>query len=283
MKMKKTVFLGSVLLVSLVCSGVVQAAVVADFDSPGTAYTLAQHGDGPGPSIVPGGPTGSFLRLTNDLTGEQNVIAFDQVPTFTGPQSAGISLSLDFRFPDESTYTGFVEQADGFGIVLLDTATYGVSGPGPAFPSWESPDFAGAVGIGIDIWDWDASNTDQIYVSFDGITVDHVFTPTALTTGVFNQASITILPDGTDATLSMQIIADIHGVPGVPETIFSDLIIPGLYLNAMPDFRAVIGGRTGGAYTTVDIDNINFAPVPEPTTIALLGLGGLSLLRKRRR
>lgn len=49
-------------------------ATVQNFDTAGTAYVLQQTGTPPAATVVPGGPTGSFLQMTSAtaLIGQQN-------------------------------------------------------------------------------------------------------------------------------------------------------------------------------------------------------------------
>jgi len=282
---RATTYLTAVFAVILVLSsGSVQGALIVDFDTPSTPYTITQHGSAPGPASTTGGPTGTFLRLTNDIASQMNTLAFDEVPAFTGPQPDGLEMQFDYRMSEEATHTGCCGQrADGFGVALMATALYGTTGDGPATIPWERPAYAAAFSVGFDIFEDPDFDSDVVTLNWDGLQIaEFATTGMHLNTGVFNQVNITIIPDGTDAKVSVTIIEDIHGSPGAPLTIFSDAVIPGMDMYNLPGFRAVLGGRTGGAYVAADIDNIHFQSIPEPMTIALFGLGGLALLRKRR-
>ena len=64
-------------------------------------------------------------------------------------------------------------------------------------------------------------------------------------------------------------------------TVFSNLST-GAFAPAMGDtfaFNAV----TGASNQDVFLDNINITTVPEPSALVLLGLGSVSLLRRRRK
>jgi len=282
---RATTYLTAVFAVLLVLSsGSVQAALIVDFDTPSTPYTITQHGSVPGPEPTAGGPTGTYLRLTNDRDSQQNTLAFDEVPGFTGPQPGGIEMQFDYRMSEEATHTGCCGQrADGFGVALMATALYGSTGSGPATVPWERPAYAAAFSVGLDIFESPDFDSDVVTLNWDGVQIaDFATTGMHLNTGAFNRVNITVIPDGTNAKVSMTIVEDIFGSPGAPLTIFSDAVIPGMDMYNLPSFRAVLGGRTGGAFVAADIDNINFQSIPEPMTIALFGLGGVALLRRRR-
>ena len=138
-----------------------------------------------------------------------------------------------------------------------------------------------AIGIGFNIHNGgpDISN-NSIYVNLDeapaGAT--QVNAPFDMSTSDFHRAnfSLEFLESG-DALLDLTLTEDINGTPGAPQTVFNDLLLPGV----MPvDFRLGFAGRTGGQNALQQIDNINvtaFAPVPEPASIAIWTLIGLGL------
>ena len=71
------------------------ASTVQDFDNPGTTYTPAKLGAGPGASVQSGGPSNAFLRLAAQDTGtNRNRIAFDQ--TLSGAYDQ-MTAEFDFR------------------------------------------------------------------------------------------------------------------------------------------------------------------------------------------
>ena len=66
-------------VVVLVCAGPLFAGTAQDFDAPGDAYTLGEHGSPPGATVSAGGPTGNFLRLVpGSATNVVNTIGFDR-------------------------------------------------------------------------------------------------------------------------------------------------------------------------------------------------------------
>ncbi|MBC8108188.1 MAG: PEP-CTERM sorting domain-containing protein [Anaerolineae bacterium] len=48
------------------------------------------------------------------------------------------------------------------------------------------------------------------------------------------------------------------------------------------EFDAIVGAIDGSS-TTINLDDVSLAPVPEPTSLALLAIGGGSLVARRRR
>jgi hypothetical protein len=87
---------------------------------------------------------------------------------------------------------------------------------------------------------------------------------------------------GGDSLLTLTITPDINGMVGAPIAVVTDLVLPGLDLN---EYRLAFGGRTGGAFTSLDVDNVSVVGVPEPSTYALLSIGaaGLAFATRRRK
>ncbi len=284
MRRKSACFAAFIAAVLALSSGSIQGALIVDFDTPATPYVYAQHGSPPMPDVQPGGPTGNFFRLTNDGASQVNTLAFDEVIGFTGPQPAGIRMAFDYRMSHEDGHTGCCGQrADGFGVALMATALYGSSGAGPSAVAWERPVYPAAFSVGFDIFEPVAFDSDVVSLNWDGVQIsEFATTGSHLNTGLFNHVEITVLPDGANAKVSVTITEDIHGTPGAPITIFSNAVVPAMNMNTLPGFRAVFGGRTGGAYVATDIDNIHFQSIPEPATLLLLGLGALALPKRRR-
>ena len=259
------------------------AVLIQDFDDP--SYALTRHGAEPGPAIVSGGPAGNFVRLTHDIGNQSNTIAFDVDPSATGPQPQGITFEFDFRMSDEAGHTGCCGQrADGFGIGLFATSTYGTTGAGPPNGAivWERPAFPDAFTIGFDIFDsggGPAVDGNTVTLNWAGSEVAaNTLADFPLNSGVFHRVHKTVTPEGANARVSVSILPDVFGAGGDAIQVFDNVLVSGLDLNNLPEFRLIAGGRTGGAFHDGDLDNIMLQAVPEPSTVSLSLLGLVGLL-----
>lgn len=248
-----------------------------DFDNPGTFYQTALIGGPAAPTLENGdaGSNGKFLRLAHDQPSQNTEVAFDAM-SVAGPRH---QVSFDYRMPTDAGHTGCCgERADGFGVLLLNTANYGDSGTIMPTTNWETVAEANALGLGFGIF-----GRNSITVSLDGVQVTELPVDMGVLTlnnGVFNRVDATIREDGGNSLLSISITPDINGTPGTPIIVATDLLLSGLDLN---DYRLAFGARTGGAYTSLDIDNVNVSAVPEPSTMVLVGLGAVGLVVASRR
>jgi hypothetical protein len=269
------------LLISLLAVFALPASVAhalsEDFDGGGTVpYTLTSSGSDV-PSVMSGGPTGNFVRVSNLSVNNNNSIAFDEDPGQTGPAPTGLRLSFDFRMTDDASNTDAGgccgSAADGIGIGLFDTATYGSTGgnnPGASFVAiWERPAFVSAFAIGLDVF----QNLDVVNLNWGGVQVAEadVSAVLDLNDNLFHRAIVDIIPNGANALVNMDIVEDVNGLAAT-HAIFAGQVVSGMNLNTLFSYRVIAGGRTGGAFTDGDFDNIRL--VPEPATHALT-LGGL--------
>ncbi len=235
----------------------VSSVLSQDFDGGGTAYVLKVWGNNVPPAVVGGGPSGSYLHLMEDYTGSlTNTIGFNR----TGGPSEVMTADFDFRMAAEAGYTGN-ERADGLGFALLDTSVYGATGPGPASSEvvWERPRFPAAFSVGFDIYD--GSRTENtVSVNWNGVeAAARKVTQFSLNAGVFHHAHIVVRKDAGASLVSVTLTPDSLGSPGTPVAVFTDLKVAGL----QPfDCRAAFGGRTGGEYTSLDLDNIDIQFTP---------------------
>jgi len=255
---RRTVLSGPVVVAVasvLVClfAAVSQAAVTSqDFDGGGTPYVGVQHGTAPPPAVTGGGPTGSFLRIAKDgEPNQQNTVAFDRTHL---AGYTGVSGQFDFRMG------GGGDGADGMGFAMLNTGNFGTSGGLTSFFS-EEPNLTNSFGIGFDTHDNGGGDLSQDSVSlhFNGAKVAEVDLSGQidLENNVFNRADLTIqrATDNSGSFVSLDITADIHGIPGTPIDVFDEEFIPGM---APYESRLGFSARTGGLNDNHDIDNVNF-------------------------
>ena len=243
----------------------VSGSMAQGFDGAGTAYILTSHATADPPVVAAGGPTGQFLRLMKDGVGSlTNTVGFDQ--SFQGPTDI-ITAKFDFRMPTEAGHTGCCgERADGFGFALLNTIEYGTSGPG-AFDNvaWERPAFPDAFSVGFDIFDGSGTeNTVSLY--WNGAEQAAVKVAAfQLNNGQFNRATVTVRRNGLDSLVSVTLTPNSLGTPGAAAAVFTDFRIADM---SPFDGRIAFGGRTGAAFTSLDIDNVEVRFEPASTQIA---------------
>ncbi len=255
-------------------------ATVQTFDGGGTPFVTSRFGTLPGVTILGGGPSGSFARLTTTNFSQLNTLAFAR--TELGAQSHVVG-SFDFRIGN-SAFGG----ADGIGFALLNTANFGIAGGGP--PISEDPNLVGSLGVGFDTFNNFGPDPSDNHVSLHLNNTQRAAVPINpavfnLENGVFNRVTFELFdadPGTPGALFSLSITPNIFGTPGAPITVFNNFNLP----DFVPfEFRAAFGARTGGAFSTQDIDNVNILAIPEPGTLSLLALGiaGLAGYRWRRR
>ena len=204
-----------------------------DFDTGTTPYTASTFGSGTGPVVQSTDATSNYIRLLHNTGSQQNVIAFDRTATEAWQN---ITATFDFRIDPG---------ADGMGFALLNTANFGTTGAGPAIGAWEETNIARSFGLGFDIY----SGIHEVSLHWNGkvVATDNSFDYRTGSTGAFNnvQLSVDYLPRGANVSVS---------IAGNP--IFTDYFIEGMYPY---ESRAAFGARTGGAFTTLDVDNIQVA------------------------
>jgi hypothetical protein len=119
--------------------------------TPGTTGQFSNGPNGANAPFSPGctGPSASasYYRLTVAGVGSQNnMIAFDL--TAPGPTSE-VTGDFDFRMGEQVG-----THADGIGVALLPTVTYGATGPGPNITEEadQSTTSSGTIGFGLDTY-----------------------------------------------------------------------------------------------------------------------------------
>ena len=271
----------------------VQAQLIVDFDGGDTSpYSVTSTSGDFSPTIMSGGPTGNFMRLV-DLTGSNNnSVAFDEVAGATGPAPLGKTLTWDFRMSSDEDNTaagGCCESAaDGFGIGYFAAAAYGAAGPSnPAADvgaAWERPAIPSAAVIGFDVY----PNIDEVSLNFGGTeraSVDVSAMGLDLNNNTFHRGIFVVRPDPADSTksfFSIDVIEDVYGASPVEHKVLDDFPMD-FDLGTIGPNRVISGGRTGGAFVNVDLDNISVFIVPEPSSLTLSGIATLGLLMSRRR
>jgi hypothetical protein len=226
--------------------------------------------------------------LVNLNASNNNSLAFDEDPSTTGPSPGGMILAFDFRMTGDDANNGAGgccgSAADGLGLGLFATSTYGTTGgvnPGTGGAGdWERPAFPDSFAVGLDVF----QNIDVVSINWADtqIAEANVQPFMDLNNNLWHRAVVHVKPDGANALVDMLLLEDVDGLTQI-HPVFSNLAVPGLNLAALPGYRLIAGGRTGGAFLNGDIDNIALEAIPEPGSLTLLGLGGLLLLVARRR
>ncbi|HKQ58569.1 MAG TPA: galactose oxidase-like domain-containing protein [Candidatus Eisenbacteria bacterium] len=249
----------------LLLAAPVRAATVLDCDRPPTPFIDAQFLDPPGPQILPGGPTGNFLRLADTVSVHRNSITFDL--SDPGPHTV-IVADFDFRMRPQRLDS----RADGFGFTLLSTARYGTTG----FLSGgsEEPNRRESLGIGFDIHQGTGEvSANHVSVHWDSTEVTEVDVSPALdlANGFFNHARIIVRAD--QVTPNVSVIITPCG--GAPVTVIDRLAVPGL----VPyESRVHFMARSGGERALHDLDNVHVAFADAPFTIVSFALRAVTAI-----
>jgi len=220
------------------------AVTLLDCDRPGSPYEASQLGVPPGPTCMPGGPTGNFLRLADTTVANINAIAFD----LTDPGPHGLIIAdFDFRM----TAHAVDSRADGFGFALASTAVFGVSGP--VVGHSEEANVIGSLGFGFDIHQGPGEvSPDHVSIHWDGSLFREIDVTRLLdlASGEFTHARIIVRPGAfpPDVTLLLTPCGS------APVTVVDRLPVPGL---APYEARVMVMGRSGGEAALHDLDNLN--------------------------
>ncbi|HEX5175750.1 MAG TPA: hypothetical protein VFV83_01910 [Chthoniobacteraceae bacterium] len=267
------------------------AATIASYDAvTDSPYTFEFFGDatqgGPPTVELDEGNPGNYLRLTNNVNGQSGWATFDQTDPGTFQR---IVFSFDFRF-DLQNNGG----ADGLSFSFYNTDVYGTTGGvGSQLYAPEDPNRVGVLGFGFDTWgnggvDY-VDNTvvpprefgadySEISLFSNGSPVARINDTRTLTEGAFN------LKDGAWHTATGVVDFSAKTVSLNVDT--TPIFVNRAVSNLVPfSSRVGFAGRTGGANERTSIDNVNvqYGVIPEPASLSMAGLGGILLLRHRRR
>jgi hypothetical protein len=227
-------------------------------DAAAIPYSAGVHAAQPtlAPQVTPGGPTGigNMLRLAfgrspaddrNVTTASHNSITFDRPDAAETDQ---IVADFDMRIRPG------VGRGDGLGFALLNTASYGTSGPVAPLGVAEEPNFAGSLGIGFDVLrstDLTEINSNHVSVHFDGKLLREFDVTPALDLGGSEWVHVRILmrPGGGFSDVSVELTQ--CGRP--TSTIVDRFPISGfLPYSSRPHFAA----RAVDGQADHDIDNV---------------------------
>jgi len=159
------------------------------------------------------------------------------------------------------------------GFALLNTANYGTNGAGPAFA--EEPNLASSIGVGFDVYNNASTpqepNNNHVSLHWNGAQVGTAVTPSfSMSNGKFHRAQIIVWFSSNNAYVTVRLTPDINGTPGPTETVLQNALISGV---APYQSRVAFGARTGGAWASHDLDNVNVQFTPNIAAAA-----GVSLL-----
>ena len=239
----------------------------------GTPFTPYRAGTVPGMKLlndgVDPGPQEGHAQLTALAANQSNSIAFDQTSDVADNITATFKLRID-QAPASA--------ADGMSVLLLDSVTYGETGELTGGFS-ESPNLAGALGIGFDIYDNDEEGNPDLVDPPDpagcGGTgtcgdrrANHIslhWNGVQLGPGVRIDRSVLDLVNNewNDVTVLAEQVEDgmlvtvaiVDGTDGDAVVPFSDYLVEGAEF--LEGARIAFGARTGGANAQQMIDDVN--------------------------
>jgi len=242
-------------LSSLIICGIplAQATILADFDGNSFQFVEGAAEGNTAVGILPGGPTGSFYQLLNNVGGQRPFLAFDSDALDADDDYTGwkeVNFKMDFRVADVL--------ADGFGINFLDTSVHGHTG-GARYSSVEEqaliPD---SFGVGFRTF-----QTTNATVTYDNVAASGG-APYALPAETWGSLEINLERNALTKNATLDVILyDQTGQAGNSQNVFTDFEIKDF---SIEDFRVQIGGRTGGSAMTMEIDNVELnVLLPDPT------------------
>ena len=213
--------------------------------------------------------TGESISTTTPIAGAQSLKTIKSTAASAGTTVGAFSPVAAQTAPDASL-TSFSMRVDGVTPGSAGGADYYVSGqtPAQAFVSWRvNFNYLGPIRV-----------LDYPGVGQTG-TLSYVNTGVNWTPGTQYDISVafvpspTALPGATTATGS--IVYSINGVP----VYTADSLVAGTTV----DQYVVTNDSFQVSGESMTFDNLNVAPVPEPTSLALIGLGAAAVLRRRSR
>ncbi|MBI4937393.1 MAG: hypothetical protein HY846_04120, partial [Nitrosomonadales bacterium] len=223
--------------------------IAQDFDVAGLPYAPATFSAAV-PAVVPGGPSGSFLRLLPGSVTGTNTVGFTN--TSPGVIPASVTVDFDFRI------TRVSNQGDGIGFAWLNADTWGNSGPAPQFG--EEPNLANSFGVGFDPVNNGEINDNHLSLHFNGSRLaDYNLTTLIsgfrLDSGSFHHARIFMQAVAGGSQVSVYL---------TPQGGSEVAVVQNYFINSMQayDGRMAFGARNGGWRADNDIDNVNVAVVP---------------------
>src|SRR5690606_8012545 len=175
-----------------------------DWDGAGLPYVLVNQ-QGAAAQVLAGGPTGSFLRLTDTLA---NNVRNDVVFTATGDgRQDSIAVDFDFRI---ARRPGQTADPDGITLALLPVSIYGLAGPGPVFGT--APDAPGVLALHLDTNNSGSSdpNANHVQLHYNGAKLADFADPgVTLASGDWNHARL--LVERTDGGVLVSLLLTAPG------------------------------------------------------------------------